>query len=74
MSGHAMVTGDQVYLTTTGALPTGLTANTLYYVVYVSSTTFSLATTRANAVAGTKINTGSQSGTHAYDGVLWMKR
>lgn len=62
---HGLVTGDQVYLTTTGALPTGLSQNTLYYVIWVSSSTFNLATTRANAVAGTKITTtGSQSGVH----------
>jgi microcystin-dependent protein len=59
------VTGDQVYLTTTSALPTGLTANTIYFVVAINSTTFSLATTLANAIAGTKITTtGTQSGTH----------
>lgn len=65
LSSHSLNTGDAVYLTTTGALPTGLTANTLYYVIWVSSSTFRLATTRANALAGTAINTsGSQSGTH----------
>lgn len=65
---NQMLSGDQVYLTTTGALPTGLTANTLYYVIQVSSSTFKLATSRANAAAGTAINTsGSQSGTHS----LW---
>ena len=62
---HGMNTGDQVYLTTTGALPTGLSANTLYYVIRVDANTFNLATSRANAYAGTKINTsGTQSGTH----------
>lgn len=62
---HGLNTGDQIYLTTTGALPTGLTANTLYYVVKVTADTFNLSTSRANAYAGTKINTsGSQSGTH----------
>ena len=62
---HGLQTGDQVYLTTTGALPTGLTANTLYYVVRIDANTFNLATSRANAYAGTKITTsGTQSGTH----------
>lgn len=66
LSGHGFFTGDSVYLTTTGALPTGLTANTLYYVIEVNSTTFRLATSRANARAGTAINTtGSQSGVHS---------
>jgi microcystin-dependent protein len=65
LAGHGFVTGDAVYLTTTGALPTGLTANTIYYVVAINSSTFNLATTAANAYAGTKINTtGTQSGTH----------
>lgn len=62
---HGLQTGDKVYLTTTGALPTGLTASTTYYVVKVDANSYSLATTLDNAAAGTKINTtGSQSGTH----------
>lgn len=62
---HGFATGDQVYLTTTGALPTGLTANTYYYVIANTADTFWLATSYANALASTKINTsGSQSGTH----------
>lgn len=66
LSGHNFVTGDQVYLTTTGALPTGLSVNTLYYVINVTSSTFKLATSLANAYAGTAINTsGTQSGTHS---------
>jgi microcystin-dependent protein len=63
---HDFQTGESVYLTTTGALPTGLTANTLYFVIMVTADTFRLATTYANAIAGTAINTtGAQSGTHA---------
>jgi microcystin-dependent protein len=54
-----------VYLTTTGALPTGITANTRYWVNVVTSSTFTLATSLANALAGTVIATsGTQSGTH----------
>lgn len=65
LTNHGMITGDAIYLTTTGALPTGLTANTIYYVINVTSSTFRLATSRANALAGTAINTsGTQSGTH----------
>lgn len=65
LSAHGLITGDQVYLTTTGSLPTGLTANTLYYVVKVDANTFNLSTSRANAYAGTKITTtGTQSGVH----------
>jgi hypothetical protein len=62
---HGLTLGTPVYFTTTGALPTGLTASTIYYVTNPLTNTFNLSTTYANAVAGTKINTsGSQSGTH----------
>lgn len=62
---HGLSTGDSVYLTTTGALPTGLVANTVYYAVRIDANTFNLSTTRANAYAGTKIaTTGTQSGIH----------
>lgn len=65
LTAHGMRTGQMVYLTTTGALPTGLSANTAYYVIRVTADTFRLATSLANALAGTAINTtGSQSGTH----------
>lgn len=65
LNSHGMQTGEPVYLTTTGALPTGLSANTLYYVIRIDANTFNLASSIANAIAGTKINTsGTQSGTH----------
>lgn len=65
LTAHGFLTGDMIYLTTTGALPTGLTANTVYYVIYVDANSFRLATSNANALAGTAINTsGTQSGTH----------
>lgn len=62
---HGLAVGAPVYFTTTGALPTGLVASTVYYVTNPLTNTFNLSTTYANAVAGTKINTsGTQSGTH----------
>jgi microcystin-dependent protein len=62
---HNLQTGDQIYLTTTGALPTGLSINTLYYVIRIDANTFNLATTRANAFVPTKIATSSAgSGVH----------
>lgn len=60
-TGHAFENGDPIVLTTTGALPTGYTAGTTYYIVNKASNTFRLSAT----VGGTAINTsGSQSGTH----------
>ena len=63
---HGLRNGDVVILTTTGALPTNLTASpttaaTQYFVINASTNTFNLSTT----LNGTAINTsGSQSGTH----------
>lgn len=52
--------GSPVYFATTGALPTGLTAGTVYYVVNHATNTFQVAAT----LGGTAINTsGTQSGT-----------
>ncbi len=58
---HGLIDGDPVSFTTTGALPTGITAGTVYYVKSAATNTFNIAAT----VGGTAINTtGSQSGTH----------
>lgn len=71
-SSHPFQTGDCIHLTTTGALPTGLSASTNYYVIYNDINSFWLATTYANAINGTKINTsGSQSGDHTITWIPW---
>lgn len=58
---HGLTNGWPVRFSTTGALPTGLTAGTTYYVVASGANTFQVAA----APGGTAINTsGSQSGTH----------
>jgi microcystin-dependent protein len=59
---HGLVNGDAVFFETTGALPTGLTADTTYFVINVTTNTFQVSATRN----GTAINTtGSQSGVHS---------
>lgn len=62
-------TGQRVQTSNAGgALPTGLSATTNYYVIYVSDTTIKLATSRANAIAGTAINiTANGSGTNTLE-------
>lgn len=72
LNGHGFQTGDQLYLTSTGTLPTGLSPNTLYYAVRVDANSFNLSTTRANAYAGTKIATsGAGSGVHTAFDCMW---
>lgn len=63
---HGFTTACPVVFTTSGSLPTGLTAGTPVFVVpsSVATNTFQVATSVANALAGTAINfTGTQSGT-----------
>lgn len=58
---HVLENGDPVVFTTTGILPTGITAGTTYYVINKATNTFQIAAT----VGGAAINTtGSQSGVH----------
>ena len=60
---HGWLTGDAVITDAAGTIDTGLTNNTVYYVVRVSATTLSLATSYANAVAGTPLVTLNDNGT-----------
>jgi hypothetical protein len=53
---------SSIQLGTTGALPTGLSPNTTYYVINVSGTTFNLSLTQGGAAINT---TGTQSGTQS---------
>lgn len=53
--------GDPVKFTTTGALPTGLTAGTIYYVLNAGTNGFNLSATPGGAAINTS---GSQSGVH----------
>ena len=64
-----MVNGDYVSYTTTIALPTGITAGTVYYVRTVSGATYHLYDTQAHAIdtgstTGRVGTSGSQSGVH----------
>jgi len=67
---HGLRAGDPVKFTTTGALPTGITGGTTYYVI---STGLTADTFRfASAAGGSAINTsGSQSGTHTGINAPW---
>lgn len=64
-TGHALAANTPVVFATTGALPTGLTAGTTYYVKTVLSTdTFSVsATSGGTAIATTLAGSGTHTGT-----------
>jgi len=60
---HGFAVGDIVQLSTTGVLPAGLAANTIYYVVSVTGTTsFKLSTTAGGAAVD--ITAAAGGGTH----------
>ncbi len=56
---HGRSNGDILRFATTGALPTGLVANTNYFIVNQTTNTFQLAATRGGAAINTS---GAQSG------------
>lgn len=65
-----ILTGTRVRLTTTTTLPAGLALATDYYVIKVTDSTFKLATSYTNAIAGTAINiTDAGTGTHT---ISWL--
>ena len=71
---HELYEGDQIILETTGALPTGLTADTVvYYVIRngLTSSTFQLSLSDPSGFSTTDTRTaitttGTQSGTQTY--------
>lgn len=62
-TGHSLVEGTQVSFSTSGALPTGLTAGTIYYVIAagLGADTYQVSATYKGAAVNTS---GTQSGTH----------
>ena len=63
LANHGLVLNDQFYFTTTGALPTGVSANTTYYVIStgLAADTFQFSATQGGSAVNTS---GTQSGTH----------
>lgn len=50
---HGLVTGDRILTTEVGTLPAGVSDATQYWIIKVDDDNFQLATTYANALAGT---------------------
>lgn len=65
-TGHGMITGEgPTFFTSSTTLPAGLSAGTKYWIIRVDADNFKLATSRANAIAGTAVDITSQgTGTH----------
>lgn len=62
---HGLYDGATLRFATTGVLPTGLAADTDYFVTKIVANSFMLSATLASQVAGTFIaSSGSQSGVH----------
>ena len=73
ISSHTFQTGDSVQVSTSGSLSgTGITAGTTYYVIDSGTNDIKLATTLANATAGTPVVdlTGQGSGNHTITNVV----
>jgi hypothetical protein len=65
LTGHDFTTGLKVRATTTVTLPTGISLGTDYFVIVVDANTIQLATSLANALAGTAMPIANDgSGTH----------
>ena len=66
---HGFATGDRVRVSSTTTLPAGLAAATTYYVIKIDANTFKLASSDANATAGTAVDvTDTGTGTHSIVG------
>ncbi len=61
LNSHGLGNGDVIFVETTGALPTGLSADVPYFVVAAATNTFQVSATKGGAAINTS---GSQSGTH----------
>lgn len=80
---HGLADGTPVLFTTTGALPTGITASTYYYAKSTGTNTFNLYDTAAHAITGGAtgrvVTSGSQSGVHTaanygVDAISWTAK
>jgi hypothetical protein len=64
---HGLITGLKGQFTTTDTLPDGLALTTDYFIIRVSANTFQVASSLANALAGTEINIIDQGvGDHTF--------
>lgn len=65
---HGLSNGDALLLTTTDTLPAGLSANTIYYVCFVTTNTFKLSVDKpdSNGIISVVDITDTGTGTHTF--------
>ena len=65
LGAHGFYTGLKIRFTTTGTLPTGISPATDYFAILIDTDIIQIATSYANAIAGTEIDiTGEGTGAH----------
>ena len=62
-AGHGMYTGQKIRVSSAGTLPAGIVAATDYYAIVLSSSTFKLAASLVDALAGTPVIDITDAGT-----------
>ena len=70
LAAHGLAANTRIVLNTTGALPGGLSVNTVYYVISPTTNTFNLSLTSGGSTITTS---GSQSGVHTLSSEILMQ-
>ena len=70
LAAHGLAANTRIVLNTTGALPGGLSVNTVYYVISPTTNTFTLALTSGGSAITTS---GTQSGVHTLSSEIVMQ-
>ncbi len=75
VTAHGLLTGLKVQVTTSSALPTGIAGTTDYFVIKIDADVIQLASSLANALAGSALNitaigTGTQTITPLVGGII----
>lgn len=65
VAGHGYNTGDEVFVSSTGQLPSPLTTGVIYYIIYVDVDTVKLAATKQDALAKRPISIDLVSGVNS---------
>jgi hypothetical protein len=70
--GHGFSTGDRIQMSTTGVLPVPFAIQTDYWVIRTGANTLQIASSLANAFAGTAINITSAAGGGTHTITKWI--